>query len=174
MSHFAALDIVPTRHVYGHVDRALATAYYHWFFLIGRSGIPERLLSAEPEAWVHAFTEGLAADGAAFEPEALAEYVRCFSDPAAIAGSCADYRAGAGIDLEHDEATATAGTLLRCPTLVLWGEQGFVGRHYDVGAVWREYAADVRTGRIDCGHFLPEEAPGEVLDALVPFLAQRA
>jgi haloacetate dehalogenase len=173
VTHFASLDIVPTRHVYGHVDRRMATAYYHWFFLIQRNGVPERLLGAEPEAWVRSVTEGLAV--APIDPRAVAEYVRCFTDPAAIAASSADYRAGAGIDLEHDQETARAGQRVECPTLVLWGEQSFVNT-YDVPAVWAEYVADPKTACVRAGHFLPEEAPAEVLERLTAFLndAERA
>ena len=167
VTRFAALDIVPTRHVYGHVDRRMATAYYHWFFLIQRNGMPERLLGAESEAWVRSVTEGPAAT--AFDPRALAEYVRCFNAPATVAATCADYRAAAGIDLEHDEETARTGQRLECPTLVLWGEQSFVNT-YDVPAVWAEYAADLQTARVRAAHFLAEEAPSEVLDRLAPFL----
>jgi haloacetate dehalogenase len=167
VTHFAALDIVPTRHVYGHVDRRMAIAYYHWFFLIQRNGIPERLLAAEPEAWVRSVTEGLATT--ALDPRAIAEYVRCFTDPATVWATCADYRAGAGIDLELDEETARRGQRLECPTLVLWGEQSFVNT-YDVPAVWSEYAVEPQTVRVGAGHFLPEEAPAEVLERLAPFL----
>jgi haloacetate dehalogenase len=169
VTRFAALDIVPTRHVYGHVDRPMATAYYHWFFLIQRNGIPERLLGAQPEAWVRSVTEGLATT--ALDPRAVAEYVRCFTAPGTVAATCADYRAGAGIDLEHDEETARTGQRVECPTLVLWGEQSFVDT-YDVPAVWAEYAADPLTARVRAGHFLPEEAPTEVLDRLAPFLGE--
>jgi haloacetate dehalogenase len=77
--------------------------------------------------------------GEAFDPAAMAEYVRCFSDPAAIAASCPDYRAAASIDLEHDSVDAT----LTCPVLVLWGESGFAGQNYDVAAVWRTHANNV-------------------------------
>jgi haloacetate dehalogenase len=166
---FAALDIVPTRHVYGHVDRRLATAYYHWFFLIQRNGMPELLLGSEPEAWVRSVTEGLAATP--LDPRAVAEYVRCFTDPATIAATCADYRAGAGIDLEHDEATARTGQRVECPTLVLSGAQSIVDT-YDVPAVWSEYAADPQTARIPAAHFLPEEAPSEVFERLAAFLRE--
>jgi haloacetate dehalogenase len=97
----------------------------------------------------------------------VAEYVRCFSDPAAIHASCEDYRAAATIDLQHDEQDR--GRKIQCPLLVLWGNQGFVHRTYDVLEVWRDYAQQVEGRALDCGHFLPEEAPEQVAGALLDF-----
>lgn len=106
--------------------------------------------------------------GEPFDPVALAEYKRCFRDPAAIHATCEDYRAGAGIDLEHD--TLSAGTKIACPLLVLWGRDGFVGRRYDPLAEWRRHAVDVRGEGLPRGHFLLDESPHETLAALLPFL----
>jgi haloacetate dehalogenase len=166
----ALLDIVPTRHMLNNVDRAMASAYWHWFFLALGNGIPERLVGDDPEFFLRSLVAPMQQQGSEFDPGALAEYIRCFSDPATIAASCADYRAAATIDLEHDAATAEAGQRLECPALVLWGEQGFVGRHYDVPEVWRAYASDVRGFPLPANHFLAEEVPGKTLNALREFL----
>lgn len=108
---------------------------------------------------------------AAFDADAVAEYVRCFSDPEAIRASCDDYRAAAGLDLRHDaEDAEDAAARIRCPLLVLWGAKGFVGRSYDVLALWREKAVDVQGAGLDCGHFLPEEAPAEVAGSILRFM----
>jgi haloacetate dehalogenase len=170
VNRLAVLDIVPTRHTLTHVSRAMATAYFHWFFLATGGGIPERLLGNEPELWIRGTVERLLAPGASIEPAVMAEYIRCFSDPATIAATCADYRAAGTTDLADDEASATAGEKITCPTLVLWGEQSFVGREYQPLEVWREYAADVRGRALPAGHFLAEEVPGLILDELRTFL----
>jgi haloacetate dehalogenase len=162
----AVLDIVPTSHAYAHVDGELARAYWHWFFLAQPPGLPERLIGGDPEYFLRRLLGAWAADGAAFDPATVAEYVRCFRDPAAIAASCADYRAAAGTDLDH--AAADPGKVT-CPLLVLWGRGGFVGRHYDVLAVWREFAGDVRGASLDGGHFVAEEQPGPTAEALARF-----
>lgn len=173
VTRVALLDIVPTRHALTHVDRALAQAYYHWFFLAQEPDLPERLIGADPGYWVRRKLDQWsgAAGIDAFAPEAVEEYVRCFSDPDVIRASCEDYRAGASIDLEHDEVDAAAGRRVECPALVLWGAEGFVGRTYDVVGVWKQYAADVRGQALDCGHFPAEEAPEATLAALGDFLA---
>ena len=103
-------------------------------------------------------------------PEAVDEYVRCFSDPAAIHASCEDYRAAVGTDLDDDDAAAARGQKVIAPLLALWGEHGFVGRHYgDVAAIWREYAEQVQGRSLPCGHYLAEEVPEETAAALQDF-----
>lgn len=168
----AVLDIVPTRHTFAHADAAFGLGYYHWFFLAAGNGIPERLIGNDPEFWIRSRMTARHSGGAAYDEAAVREYVRCFSDPAAIAASCADYRAAAGVDLEHDEADAAAGRRVRCPVLALWGEHSFVGRNYDVLKVWREYADHVSGTALPSDHYLPEEAPALVTAELAAFLAR--
>jgi haloacetate dehalogenase len=165
----AVLDIAPTYTVFRDTDKAMATAYYHWFFLIQPYDFPERLIGNDPEYYLRRTLGRWGRDETAFPPEAMAEYIRCFSDKATIHASCEDYRAAASIDLEHDEADLA--TKLACPLLVLWGAKGFVGGQYDVLATWRERAADVSGQAIDCGHFLPEEAPEATGASLAAFFA---
>ena len=165
----AVLDIVPTRHVFEHVDRDLATAYYHWFFLSQPADLPERLIGADPGFYLRRCLASWSRHDGAFDDEAVAEYERCFADPATIAATCEDYRAGASIDLEHDRAD---GASVRSPLLVLWGADGFVGQRYDVLEIWRAHVADpglVSGGPVPGGHFVPEEAPDETLAALREF-----
>lgn len=171
VGRLAVLDVVPTRHVLRHLDLAVAGAYYHWFFTATGGGIPEHFIGLDPEAWIRATIERLLAPGTHIEPEVMAEYVRCFSDPATIAASCADYRAGATTDLVDDDASVAAGARIGCPTLVLWGEQSIVGKAYRPLEVWREYADDVRGTALPAGHFLPEEVPDLVLEQVLGFLA---
>jgi haloacetate dehalogenase len=170
VTRLAVLDIVPTRHVLGNVTRGLATAYYHWFFLIAPNGIPEHLIAADPGYWIRSFISPLLGEGASIEPEVMEDYIRCFRDPGTIAGSCADYRSGASTDLVHDEETFAAGQKIECPVLALWGKQAFVGRGYEPLSVWQQYATDVRGHALPTGHFLPEEAPDQVSAALREFL----
>jgi haloacetate dehalogenase len=170
VSRLAVLDIVPTRYAYQHADAAFGQGYYHWFFLTAGNGIPEHLIGGDPEFWITARMTARHHGGTAFDPEAMADYVRCFSTPEAISASCEDYRAAATIDLEHDDADANAGNVVTCPTLALWGASSFVGRSYDVLAAWRPYASDLRGAPIPSDHYLPEEAPAETTDALREFL----
>lgn len=165
------MDIAPTYHMLMTADRHFATGYYHWFFLIQPGGLPERMIGADPEWFLREKMRRWAAPGAVFDEGAMDEYVRCFRDPATIHASCEDYRAAAGIDLEHDAADRRENRKISSPLLVLWGAQGFVHRQYDVLAVWREYAGRVDGTTLDCGHFLPEEDPRGVVEHLRRFLA---
>ncbi len=170
VTRLAVLDIVPTRHVLGNVTRDMATVYYHWFFLAVGNGVPEHLIAADPGYWVRSFIGPLLGDGASIDPDVMEDYARCFGDPRTIAGSCADYRSGASTDLVHDEESFAAGQKIECPVLALWGAQAFVGRGYEPLRVWQQYATDVRGHAVPTGHFLPEEAPDLVSNALGGFL----
>lgn len=165
------MDIVPTATTFALTNQALATAYFHWFFLIQAAPLPENMIAADPQAWLrgclHRWSGG---NDAAFDPEVVAEYVRCFAQPDAIRASCDDYRAAAGIDLAHDAQDSDRH--IECPVLVLWGEHGFVGRNYNVIDLWRAKARQVEGRGFACGHFLPEERPRDVADALLGFLRQ--
>jgi haloacetate dehalogenase len=170
VTRLAILDIVPTRHVLHNVTLAMATTYYHWFFLSTGNGIPERLIGADPGYWVRSLIAPLLGEGASLDPEAMEDYIRCFRDPRTVAASCADYRSAVSTDLAHDDETFAAGQRIDCPLLALWGAQGFVGRGYQPLAVWQQYATDVRGQELPTGHFLPEEAPELVIEALRDFL----
>ncbi|WP_255677091.1 alpha/beta fold hydrolase [Pseudonocardia sp. ICBG1142] len=170
VSALAVLDIVPTRHAFDTADATFGLGYWHWFFLTAPAGIPERLIAGDPEFWVTARMRSRHHGGTPFDERAVAEYVRCFADPAAIAASCADYRAAAGIDRVDDEADA--GRRVTAPLLALWGAHSFVGRSYDVPAVWAGYATDGRGTALDADHYLPEERPEEVARELAAFLTR--
>jgi haloacetate dehalogenase len=167
----AVLDIVPTRTIFAATNKAIASGYYHWFFLSQPEPLPERLIGGDPIFYLHRKLGAWGANGlAAYAPAALAEYERCFRDPATIHASCEDYRAAATIDLEHDEADATAR--IACPLLVLWGERGLMHRSFDVLATWREKAGGSVEGKaLPCGHFLPEEQPEATAAELTRFFA---
>jgi len=169
VTRLAVLDIVPTRHVFGTVDGDLATSYYHWFFFIQPYDLPETLIGGNPRYYLHRKLGGWGTPLKTFAPEALAEYERCFS-AATIHASCEDYRAAASIDLAHDEKDQDDGRKVECPLLALWGGRGVMEKTYDVGAVWRDYATDVKGRPLDAGHFLAEERPEQTLQELRTFL----
>ncbi|MPZ93815.1 MAG: alpha/beta fold hydrolase [Propionibacteriales bacterium] len=166
----AVLDIVPTSYAFSQVDATFGLGYYHWFFLAAGNGIPERLIGHDPEFWIRAHMTGRHHGGTALDEAAIDEYVRCFTDPRTIHASCEDYRAAASIDLEHDAADAADGRKLTCPTLLLWGAHGFVGRNYDVMSAWRDYATTIEGEPLPCDHYVPEEAPTETTSRLTSFL----
>lgn len=168
VERLALIDIVPTLHVYANVTQPVATGYFHWFFLIQPHDFPEHYIGKDPGKWLDGVFGHRGAQDETFPPAVRDEYLRCFSRPEAIRASCDDYRAAATIDLSHDRADIERR--IASQTLVLWGINGLVGRNYDVLAIWRERATEVRGVMLDCGHFLPEERPEETRRALEDFL----
>lgn len=165
------IDIAPTLDMYARTDMEFARAYYHWFHLIQPEPLPETMIGGNARAYLHAKLGGWGTGGLAhLEPEALAEYERCFCRPEAIHSACEDYRASAGIDLEHDRASRAAGQRVACDTLVLWGQRGVVQRLFDPLALWQAQCSAKATGEaLPAGHFIPEELPETTAWALADF-----
>jgi len=171
VERLAVLDIAPTATMYAKTNRAFAEAYYHWFFLIQPFDMPERLIGADPEYYLRRTLVSWCKTDGAIEEEAIAAYLAAFKDPAAIHAACEDYRAAATIDLEHDAADERAACRLTMPLLALWGARGTIAGEFDVLETWREKSdADVAGASLDCGHFVPEEAPDATVAELLRFL----
>ncbi len=174
VARLAVIDIVPTLDMYESTDMRFASWYYHWFFLIQPAPLPERMIGADPSFYLRWCLGGLASPGLGFvEPEALAEYERCFGRADTIHASCEDYRASASIDLEHDRASRAAGAKVACEMLVLWGTRGVIGRLYEPLDLWRaQCAATVEGEALAAGHFIPEELPDDTVTRLRTFLGR--
>ena len=164
------LDISPTLKMYQSTNRAFAKAYYHWFFLIQEAPLPEKLLQGHVPWYILSRLGRGPSKLNHFDKRAVAEYVRAFEDPRTIHATCEDYRAAATIDLMHDRKDLRKK--LQMPMLALWGRQGVIAALFDCLADWREVASDVRGRTLQCGHFIPEEKPKELLAELRRFLAQ--
>jgi haloacetate dehalogenase len=162
------LDISPTLKMYESTDMAFATAYYHWFFLIQKPPLPEKLLAGQVPHYILGRIGRGPGGIRVFDKRAVGEYVRAFRDPRTIHATCEDYRAAATIDLVHDRKDRKRK--LGMPVLALWGRYGVVERMFDPLSDWREVARDVTGRALPCGHFLPEEAPRETLREIGRFL----
>ena len=170
------IDIAPTLDMYARTDMAFARAYYHWFHLIQPAPLPELMIGGNAPAYLHAKLGGWgSAQGASrlphIEPQALAEYERCFCRAEAIHSACEDYRASAGIDLDHDRESRERGQRIACDTLVLWGQRGVVQKLFDPLALWQAQCAGTVSGQaMPAGHFIPEELPEATAAALRSFM----
>jgi haloacetate dehalogenase len=164
----AVIDILPNYHIWTRASKDWALKSWHWLFMAQPYDLPERMMAGVPAQWF--MERKLSKPGIGlgfFDPEAFAEYVRCFTWKT-IRGSCEDYRACATCDLAMDAADARTGHKVACPLLVLWGARSHTGTvHGDVLGVWRDYAGETSGGAIDCGHYVPEEAPEETLARLM-------
>lgn len=173
VQRLAVIDIAPTLDMYEATDMRFARAYYHWFHLIQPAPLPEKMIGSDARLYLHTKLGGWGAGGLAhLEPQALAEYERCFCRAESIHAACEDYRASAGIDLDHDRESRARGERIRCDMLVLWGEKGLVGKLFDPLALWQAQCAGTVTGQaMPAGHFIPEELPEATADALRLFFA---
>jgi haloacetate dehalogenase len=168
----AVLDIIPQHHLFNHPTTPWATASYHWFFMIQPYDMPERLMGADPEYFIRRKLAKTKQGLSFFKEERLAEYIRCFKNPATIHAMCEDYRATATVDLAMDTVDFNAGRKVTTPLLVLWGATGSVGRHFKPLEIWQRYASNiVGAEALPCGHYLAEETPNETYDALYRFFS---
>lgn len=166
------IDIAPTLDMYNATDFSFAQAYYHWFHLTQPAPLPERMIGGNAQAYLHAKLGGWGSGGLShIEPQALAEYERCFCTPEAIHSACEDYRASAGIDLQHDRESRARGEKIACDTLVLWGARGVVNRLFQPLELWQAQCSAKVTGQaVPAGHFIPEERPEATAQTLADFM----
>ena len=155
------IDIVPTIEEWEMIDGPGSIDTFHWPFLAQPDRLPETLISGAADTWLDHLMASWSTYPERISSDAMEEYRRCFRQRSVIDGTCADYRAGATIDTEHDDTDRNTGTMIHCPVLVLASE----GRG-DLTTTWTRWATDVRCEVLDGGHFLPEENPDAVLDAL--------
>ncbi|MEQ8332763.1 alpha/beta hydrolase [Nisaea sp.] len=174
VTRFCSLDVIPTVDMWEKMDLAGAVGGFHWSYLAQPAPVPETMIGNDPDFFYAYLMRKWAAPDFVFEEEAMAAYLAAMREPAAIEGTCEDYRAGAAIDVAHDKADREEGRTLSCPLLFLFGAvRGFggPGGPADPLDTWRKWSSStVEGGPAPCGHFLPEEAPEIVLKQLLPFL----
>jgi haloacetate dehalogenase len=177
IQRLAVFDILPTATVWDRADARLALGYWPWSLLAQPEPLPERILSAVPEAVIDNALGGWGSRATAFSAGVRAAYIDALKDPAHAHAICEEYRAAAALDREHDAADAAQGRRIVCPLLVLWSANGPLGTWYRSAggpvAIWRDWCHDVEGCPVDAGHFFPEEAPEATANALGRFFAPR-
>jgi haloacetate dehalogenase len=164
ISRLAVLDAIPIIEALERCDARFAQAWWHWFFF-GQAEKPERAILADPKAWYTASPERMG-------PKAYADFLEAIHDPATVHGMVEDYRAGLGIDRDHDAQDREAGRQVGCPVLCLWSLQDDLENLFgDIIGIWRPWAPDIRGRGINCGHHMAEEAPEALAQELLAFLA---
>ncbi|MEL6691075.1 MAG: alpha/beta hydrolase [Pseudomonadota bacterium] len=166
----ALIDILPTLDVWRTMDDWLAKRYWHWAFLAQPGGMPERMIKADPVAFVHEALLGLAGSADFFDPRAMRAYEDAARSPGVAEAWCGDYAAGASVDLEHD--TANIGETRDMPCLVLWGKTGAVAHHVDPLEAWQAWFPHAQGAAIDAGHFMVEEQLEATMKPLLAHLAR--
>jgi len=168
LTRLALLDIAPTYDVFANTDQVSARARWHWFFH-QLPDLPEALTAGREEIYLRYMYRTSAYNPATIEEEAVQEYVRCFRQPGAMRAGFEDYRAGATIDLEHDGADRDKK--VTAPTLILWGGTGRRTQAPDMLGVWKDRCVSVVGHAVPgSGHFIPEEQPAAVIEAILRFV----
>jgi len=171
VKRLAALDIIPTFDMWERMDADRALGSYHWMFLAVPAPVPERLIGTDPDFYIRHLLTRWAGRDARLDARAVAAYVEQFRNPAVVAATCADYRAGATTDRADDAADRRDGRKIGCPVIVVWG-RGYLGnRTSSPLAVWQRWADNVSDVALDCGHFVAEEKSEECGDALARFFS---
>lgn len=165
------LDIAPTLAMYRQTNETFARAYWHWFLLIQRTPFPETLITSNPSGYLHGVMGTRSAGMKPFTEKALAEYTRALGLPNAAYGICEDYRASAGIDLEHDEADIAQKNFIKCPLFVLWGQQGAVEKCFSPLTEWQKIALNIKGYALPSGHYIAEEIPERLIDETLSFFS---
>jgi haloacetate dehalogenase len=169
----AVLDIVPTYVMFDHVNRHVARAYWHWYFLQQPAPYPERVIGADPDVFYEGCLFGWGATGVdGFDRNQLDRYRASWRDPGMIHGSCSDYRAAASVDLELDRMDLRRKLL--CPTLVFSGSKGLMHSMFDMGAVWSPRFDRMESAELPGGHFFVDQFPAETANILRGFLQRQA
>lgn len=169
VTRLAALDVLPTLDMWDVLRGASAAVAFHLYLMAQPPGLPERMIAASADDFFGYFLDAWTRDPAAIPANVRAEYLRASRE--AVPSIVADYRASAGIDVEHDRADREAGRTLAMPVTVVQQDWG-AALGYDAAAVWRAWAPDLDHVITSAGHFMAEEAPGEVVKALRALLAR--
>lgn len=167
----AVLDIIPTLDALERINVQSAYRMYHWFFLAQPYPVPEELIEKAPGDYMQRFIETWVGEGRQISVAAMRAYRQCFENPRAVLAACEDYRAGIGIDAEHDRADRDAGRKITCPTLVVWGESYRRAKASDPKEIWEKWAVNVQSVPVPTGHFPLEEAPELTAGVLARFFA---
>ena len=164
------IEIVPTGDFWDSWTADLALKAYHWTFLAQPEPLPERMIAADPVAYLDWTLSHWTRDKSlqAFQPDALASYRAQMADPKRASAMCADYRAGAFFDRKLDEESREADARIYAPLHFLWAEGGFPAQTGDPLAIWRRWAVEVTGNVCRSGHFAMEENPQAVLEAFIP------
>jgi haloacetate dehalogenase len=166
VTHLVVMDGLPVIEHLERTDAVFARAWWHWWFLGQTEKPAERVICADPDAWYR--TPEPASMGVGNH----ADVWSALRNPAVVHGMCEDYRAGLGIDREHDEADREAGRQIRCPALLLESADDDLDIQGDPAAIWAPWlATPLRHHVIDSGHHQAEQAPGPVAEALLDFLS---
>ena len=169
VQRLAFLGVLPIGDLLAHCDARFATEWWNWFFF-ARPDVTERVITADPDAWY-----GTAGAEERMGRENHADFVAAVRDPETVRAMLEDYRAGLGVDREHDDADRAAGRRVACPVLHVWATQDDPPETFpDLAGRWGTWADDVEFATIGTGHHMAEDDPAGLVRLLAGFLPAAA
>ncbi len=156
VSHALFLDILPTLDMWDALHGVSAAVGFHLYLMAQPPGLPERMIQASADTFFAHFLDAWTSTPDAIPADVRAHYLA--ASAAAVPSIVADYRASAGIDVDHDTADRDAGNRLAMPVTVLQQDWG-AALGYHAQGLWSAWAEDLRHRTVSCGHFMAEEDP---------------
>ncbi|GAA4585466.1 alpha/beta hydrolase [Planotetraspora phitsanulokensis] len=169
ITHLALLDVLPTLDMWEVMRGTSAAVGFHLYLMAQPQGLPEQMIAASSDAFFGHFLDIWSRDPQAIPGDVRTAYLDACRD--AVPSIVADYRASAGIDIEHDQADRDAGNRLGMPVTVLQQDWG-AALGFDAAALWSAWAPDLRHTTVGSGHFMAEEAPADIARALRDLLTR--
>lgn len=166
VDRLVVMDGVPISEALDRCNAKFARTWFHWFFY-AQPDKPEAAINSDPDAWYGGNPDAMGGEN-------FAEFREAINDPRTVRAMLEDYRAGLGVDSEHERQDRAARRRVHCPTLFLWSSRDDMEDLYgDPLAIWKSWASDLQGHSIDSGHHMAEDNPQAVAEALAEFCTTR-
>lgn len=173
------LDIVPTKVQWEAFSSASAAVnYFHWPLLANVEVAMTMLSRYGGGQWCRDMNLRLCGSEKGKSDlqanQALDGYAQAFDKEETLRYSCEDYAYGAAPECQAQQEDQDNGRKIDVPTLVMYSAK-MIGSRLDVAGIWKDWVAPgidyqgIGVGS-DAGHFLPEEAPDDVSQAIIALI----
>ncbi|MEW5630118.1 alpha/beta hydrolase [Streptomyces hydrogenans] len=153
------LDVLPTLDMWDALQGVNGAVGFHLYLMAQAPGLPEEMVRAAADPFFSFFLDAWTKDPSALPQEVRRHYLE--ASAAAVDSIVADYRASAGVDVEHDTADRERGAQLEMPVTVMQQDWG-AALGYHAEGLWKAWAPDLVHRTVSCGHFMAEEDPALV------------
>ncbi|MGW6537909.1 alpha/beta fold hydrolase [Streptomyces sp. NPDC055051] len=157
------LDVLPTLDMWDALRGVSGAVGFHLYLMAQPPGLPEEMIQAAADSFFASFLDDWTKTPDAIPAEVRAHYLA--ASASAVPSIVADYRASAGVDVDHDTADKEKGNRLAMPVTVLQQDWG-ASLGYHAQGLWSAWADDLEHRTVSCGHFMAEEDPRMVADEI--------
>jgi len=148
--------------VFAYTPQAMAEGSMWWWILPLAAGVPERLVVGHERAFLEWFYDKATVARSSIEPSTVDEYLRTFVGREGVLGAMGVYRAAFASIAQTEPLTKAK---IRQPVIAIGGVKGLGAK---VGTMVKLVAENVEAVTLeDCGHFVPEESPDEIVQRVL-------